>query len=227
MELNEQPINELVELVRNHKITPWEIDVEKLVALYSHKLREMEEYDIRIPARVLYSAATLLRIKSAYALNGHGNGVESEDLEELLEIEIPDRGELTIEYFVPRKLTLDDLLGALRDAISDLPRKKVKTPKRPGRMTIDVRNDVDVKLEELMSEMFLKIKKSFDGGDKPSLFNLTDEQTKEKIVLNFILMLFLCTEGKIRLEQPEPFGDIYAYPKEEKRDGSEGGQETP
>jgi chromatin segregation and condensation protein Rec8/ScpA/Scc1 (kleisin family) len=223
MEVSEQPIHELVELVRNHRLNPWDIDVGKLVTLYARKLRDGETFDIRIPARVLHLAATLLRMKSAYALNGQGDGAGAEDLEELLELEIPDRGELTIEYFVPRKLTLDDLLGALREAISELPRKRVRPTKKLGRVKLDVRQDVDVKLEELMQELFLRIKKAFEEGGSPSLFSLTREQTREELVLTFMLLIFLCSEGKIMLEQTQPFGDIFALPAGVKSSGSEGG----
>jgi chromatin segregation and condensation protein Rec8/ScpA/Scc1 (kleisin family) len=223
LDVSEQPIHELVELVRNHRLDPWDIDVGKLVTLYARKLREGETFDIRIPARVLHLAATLLRMKSAHALNGYGDGTSTEDLEELLELEIPDRGELTIEYFVPRKLTLDDLLGALREAISELPRKRVRPTKKLSRMRLDVRHDVDVKLEEIMRELFLRIEKMFGKGESPSLFSLIRRRTREELVLIFMLLIFLCSEGKIRLEQTQPFGDIFASPAEVKFGGSEGG----
>ena len=167
MAVNEQPISELVELVRNHKIDPWEVDVGKIVKVYAEKLLIDKNLDIRTPVRVFHSAATLLRIKSAYALNGRGDGSQiPEELEELLEMELPDLGELTIEYFVPRKLTLDDLLGALREAISEPPKKKEVPEKRTERMKLDVSRDIDVKLEEMLDALLKRIKEICQHGQR-------------------------------------------------------------
>ncbi len=224
MEVNEQPIMELVELVRNHKVDPWEIDIRKIVDIYGEKLLVEPITDIRTPARVLHSAATLLRIKSEHALNGNGSkGLVSEELEELLDLDIPNLGELTIEYFVPRKLTLEDLLGALREVIKEMPKRKEKIPKRLDKLRIDVAKDPDVRLEQMMEALLEKIRAIKREGKSVSLFSLVKERKRGAVVLTFYLLLSLYAERKVILEQPEMFGDIVVKTPEENTHGNEGG----
>lgn len=227
MTVNEQPLSELVELVRSHKISPWEIDVGKIVNLYAEKLLTDGALDIRTPARVFHSAATLLRIKSAYALNGDKNGQQiPEELEELLEMELPNLGNLTIEYFVPRKLTLDDLLGALRDVVLEPPKQKETSKPQVEKIKLNVSQDMDVQLEAMLDNTMDEIKKRHAQGETVTLLSLVDEKTREKVVTTFLLLLFLCSQDRITLDQPEPFEDILVQPREESADGSERGQKA-
>lgn len=224
VKVNEQPIAELVELVRSRRVSPWEVDVGKLLDIYESRVFVKQRTDLRIPVRVLHSAATLLRIKSEWALNGSGNGrEEAEDLEDILEVDLPALGELAIEYFVPCKLTLDDLLGALRAVVSEMPKRKEKDLGKPQRLKLDVSHDVDVKLEEMMRGLMKKIETMERSGKTPSLFSLVDGRKREEVVLVFYLLLFLCSDGVIALEQPEPFGDIVVRMRGERANGGEGG----
>jgi chromatin segregation and condensation protein Rec8/ScpA/Scc1 (kleisin family) len=67
----DQPIQTLLELVQQHKLDPWDIDIEKLTYLYIQRVREIVEVDLRASGRVLLTSSVLLRIKSDHALNGH------------------------------------------------------------------------------------------------------------------------------------------------------------
>jgi segregation and condensation protein A len=222
MPLTDRPIHELVGLVRDNKLDPWDVDIEKLTSMYLEKIRLMKEFDIRIPARVLLSAALLLQMKSAYALNGDGRRELEEELEELLDMDIPDIGEITLVQFVPRKITLEDLLSALKDALLEIPEKR----ERPGKRFEKVvwrGEDLDAMFREYMSRLHERIKALINSGLKVTLMNLVEERTKARVTLTFLLLLFLCSEGKVRLEQPEPFGDIFVRLSEGKPDGNSRG----
>jgi segregation and condensation protein A len=215
VQVTDRPIHELVGLVRERKLDPWDVDLEKLTSLYLEKIRLMKEFDIRIPGRVILSAALLLRMKSAYALDGDGGGEPEEELEELLDLEIPDLGEITLVQFIPRKITLGELLGALKDALLEIPEKREK-PTRKLREGIWKGEDLDAMFRQHMSGLYNRIRALVNSGIKVTLMNLVEERTRARVTLTFFLLLFLCSEGKVRLEQPEPLGDILVYLKEAK-----------
>jgi segregation and condensation protein A len=222
MRLTDRPIHELVGLVRDHKLNPWDVDLEKLTSLYLEKIRLMREFDIRIPARILLSAALLLQMKSAYALNGNGRRELEEELEELLDMDIPDIGEITLIQFVPRKITLGDLLGALKDALLEVPERRER-PSRRFEKVVWSGEDLDAMFREYMSRLCERIKALTNSGLKVTLMNLVEERTRVRVTLTFLLLLFLCSDGRVRLEQPEPFGDIIVRLAEGKPNGNSRG----
>lgn len=218
MRLTDRPIHELVGLVRDHKLDPWDVDLKKLTSVYSEKIRMMRELDIRLPGRVLLSAALLLRMKCAYALDGDGRKGFEEDLEELMDVELPDLGEITLVQFTPRKITLEDLLGVLKDALARIPEKREKPSRKLGKM--DWRGeDLDALFRSHMLRLHERIKALLNSGLKVTLMNLVEERTRARVALVFFLLLFLSSEGKVRLEQPEPFGDISVYLTEGESNG--------
>lgn len=218
MQLTDRPIHELVGLVREHKLDPWDVDIEKLTSMYLEKIRLMKELDIRVPARVLLSAAMLLRMKATCALGGNGKKITEEELEGLLDIDFPtDVGEVTLVQFVPRKITLVDLLDSLKDALDDLPEKKLK-PKRGIEKISWKSDDYEVELGKHMENLFERVKSILSSKDTLTLMDLVEKRTRANIVWTFVLLLFLSFDGKLRLEQPEPFGDILvAMPAEVKK----------
>ncbi len=212
MEVADRPIHELVDLVRGHKIDAWDVDIEKLTSVYLEKIRRMKELDIRVPGRVLLSAALLLRMKTESATNGNGKEKLEAELEELLEMEMPDLGEVTLMQFVPRKITVLDLLGALKDALNEMPEAKEKIAKKIEKI-IWKSEGLESLFRELEDALLKRIIDLANSGKTVSLFGLVKNRTRSEFSMTFITLLFLCNEKKIALEQPEEFGDILVIPK--------------
>jgi chromatin segregation and condensation protein Rec8/ScpA/Scc1 (kleisin family) len=205
--LSDQPIHVLLELVQKHKLDPWDIDIGKLSAIYLKKIGEAKELDLRVPGRAVLSASVLLRIKSNCALNGNGKkGLEAAE-EERLDIELPDFGELAIPQFAARKIELTDLLGALKEALAEIPEKKVSSEqKMVGRIWSP--DDFEQQMEREMPRLLDRIRALAAAKGTVTLLDLLEQPTRDSIVLTFFVVVFLCAEGKVRLEQPEPFGPI-------------------
>jgi len=207
MNLSDQPVQELVELVRSHKLSAWDVDIAKLIAIYREKLRQNGEVDLRIPSRVMHSSATLLRLKSEIAIRGESN-VTDEEVEEMLNMELPEVGDLTIEFFSPHGITLQELLSHLREALAAIPERKEKRRPEKGRLAVDVQRDIDAMFSKWMEEILSKIVRMVREGRVPTFFSLLSERSRVEIVRVFITLIFLFSDGKVRLEQQEPFSDI-------------------
>ncbi|MCS7131628.1 MAG: segregation/condensation protein A, partial [Hadesarchaea archaeon] len=118
----DQPFQILLELVQAHKLDPWDVDIEKLTDVFLRRMRELHELDIRVSARALLSASILLRIKSDRMLNGDGHGqVVEEEIEEVLDIDLPELGPVLMIQRAPHMITLADLLSGLREALREVP----------------------------------------------------------------------------------------------------------
>ncbi|MEM2299674.1 MAG: segregation/condensation protein A [Candidatus Hadarchaeales archaeon] len=222
MNLSDQPVQELVELVRLHKLSPWDVDISKLISIYRAKLKQTNEVDLRVPSRVVHSSATLLKIKSEIAVRGESE-VTSEEIEEMLNIELPELGELTIEFFAPQRITLEDLLGSLREVLATIPETKEKKPVKREELKVDIQRDIDAMLLRWMEDLLLKIKKMVNEGKTPTFFSLLSEKSRVEFVRVFLTLIFLSSDGKIRLEQSEPFTDIKIELLDGGKDGDTGG----
>jgi len=222
MDPSDQPVQELVELVRSHKLSPWDVDISKLLLIYKTKLERAEDLDLRVPGRVIHSSATLLKIKSEIAVRGESK-VTSEEIEEMLDIELPQLGEMTIEFFAPERISLSDLLASLREALASIPeRKEEKKPIRKEELKIDFERDIDAMFPKWMEEILSRIKKMVGEGRTPTFFSLLTERSPTEFIRIFLTLLFLCSSGKIRMEQPEPLSDIKIELVEAGGDGSKG-----
>ncbi|MEM2192808.1 MAG: hypothetical protein QXG38_04265, partial [Candidatus Hadarchaeales archaeon] len=181
------------------------------ITVYSQKIREGG--DIRASAKILYSAAFLLRMKSEAALNGNGKKI-GEETDELLEMidELPDLGEITLLHLAPRRITLQDLLGYLKEALKEIPLEEAQEIKPEvrawGKEDFKAIQDSDITLEEKIPLVYTRIKEALKSSGFLTLLDLVPVKTREEILWVFISLLFLCTEGKIRMQQDEPFGEI-------------------
>ena len=218
--LTDQPIQTLLELVQQHKLDPWDIDIEKLAFLYIQRVREIVEVDLRASGRALHSSSVLLRIKSDYALNGHTTQGVGEETDDMLDLNLPDLGQINIIQSTPRKITLVDLLGALKDALSEVPEKKLIISKKIEKIIQSV-NEYEINIIKHMAILHKRILELMESGKNLTLLTLVEEKTRIAIARILLLLLYLCAEGKISLEQPEMFGEIYiSPPKQVAKDGN-------
>lgn len=206
--LTDQPIQTLLELVQQHRLDPWDVDLEKLTHVYLKKIQEMTEPDLRASGRALLSASVLLRIKSSYTRNGNGNGQAAEEgLEDLLEVDFPDLGEITLVQNTPRKITLADLIGALQEALAEMPAKRI-IPSKKMEKIVKILSEYETNIDKYMEELYKRIFNLVKAGERVTLFTLIEERTRLAVARTLLLLLFLCSEGKVILEQPDMFGDI-------------------
>ena len=216
----DQPFQILLGLVQEHKLDPWDVDIEKLAGVYMQRVREMREFDLRVSGRTLLSASMLLRMKSDFVFNGRKNPETEEELKEMFDIDLPELGQITIIERTPRKITLLDLMGALQEALKDTPIRKL-VHRRKLEKIMQTLSEYHINIERNLEELYQRVKSLAASGKEISLSVLVFERTRLAVARTLLLLLFLNIQGKVVLRQPEPFGEIFAsLPAEEGYHGS-------
>jgi len=216
----DQPFQILLGLVQEHKLDPWDVDIEKLAGVYLQRVREMREFDLRVSGRTLLSASMLLRMKSDFVFNGRKNPEAEEELKEMFDIDLPELGQITIIERSPRKITLLDLMGALQEALKDTPIRKL-VHRRKLEKIMQTLSEYHINIERNLEELYQRVKSLAASGKEISLSVLVFERTRLAVARTLLLLLFLNIQGKVVLRQPEPFGEIFAsLPAEEGYHGS-------
>lgn len=203
----DQPFQILLELVQGHKLDPWEVDIEKLTTIFVRHLREKGRPDLRISGRALLSASTLLRMKSDRVLNGGEGALDDSELEEFPYIDLPDLGRISIIPRALRKITLDELMGALREALEDIPPPKSRQSRKLEKIFRKL-SDYQVNIEGHLDELYQRIKSSLSSSGEV-IFSQLAERTRLAVVRTLLLLLILFARGKVVLRQADPFGEIF------------------
>jgi segregation and condensation protein A len=205
----DQPFQILLGLVQEHKIDPWDVDIGKLAEVFIKHIKEMEELDLRVSGRTVLSASVLLRMKSDYVLNENGNGnVAEEELQDVLDIGLPELGPVMLIHQSPRKITIADLLGALQEALQDEP--NIKHPIRRGLEKImRVLSEYDINIEKYLEKMHHRITELAKDGHNVTFSELITEKTRIAVARTLLLLLLLCGQKKVALAQDDLFGEIF------------------
>ncbi len=220
--LFDQPFQILLNMAREDKIDPWDVDINKVADLYVQKIRKREKLDLRVSGRALSSASVLLRMKAETSPNNGGSEEEEEMLEEL-DFDMPDVGPLTIIRKNPQQITLSDLAKSLQDVLKE-PDKEEREKKRAktAQKVIRQLDDYHINIEDHIQEFHEKIALLASNGERINFTELLPEKNKLEIARNLLLALFLSSRGKISLHQEEPFDDIYVKLIKPPEDGNDG-----
>lgn len=214
----------IIETIRKEKINPWDIDITKLSESCLARIRDMRVLDYRIPAKVVLSSAILLRMKSDTLTLKTTKELMQEYTEDYYD-GVEQRPEMGIIKEFPllepslirapkRKVTIVDLLSALRKVLKE---EAVKTTRRKTRQKMAIKIELpEIDITKKVAMFFSKVKTLISGKPFVTFFGVLAERNKKQIVENFMPMLYLSNEGKIRLEQENYHEDIKIYLKEDK-----------
>ncbi len=236
--LFEGPLDLLLHLVRQNRVEITDIPIALITDQYLQYLRLMEQMNLEIASEFLIMASTLIEIKSRTLLPKPPKPQEEEEAEDpraelaarleeysrykaavetlkaweqdrlqwyfrnpenaSAEYELPlDEGELSADWLAK---ALDKLLS---DAIEADEPPSVIVPKK--RISLRIR----------MVEVWRKVS-STGRGKKVRFRELLEEKfTRWDVVLTFLCMLELLKQGRLRVEQETPFGEIELMVKEE------------
>lgn len=196
-------------------LDPWNIEICKLTNSFLKYIKNLKTLDFRIPAKVVLVAAILLKLKSemlSLPKKDEEYFPEQESFDEyglikqqLSEMELKP----SIQRFVKRKVTLDELVDALQKAMR-VKEKKETTKKFLGRRLrkeIDIGEiDIEERINGLMSSidgLLLKLK-----SDKIEFSKIVEKWERDEIVRNFMPLLYLSTRGELIAEQKKFFDEI-------------------
>ncbi|MFX1485730.1 MAG: hypothetical protein ACFFBS_01250 [Promethearchaeota archaeon] len=206
----------LTDVVKLSKVSPWNIDLDELVHGFLEKMLTLSLVNFRVSGIALLSASILYRMKTELALT-LGEGEEESNLSEEFKLLPPIRPPFRL---VSRKVTIDELLIALEDAL----RQEVESKKRkPVTKTIeletpDVVYEVEpdkAEIEKTLALVYERIRTLSHNGEPIRFSQLILEKRKIIMVRTFVCILLLSFRGKIDIWQEEPFGEIFVKLLEE------------
>jgi len=228
----DDPVEILVKMAERGEIDPWNIDITEVTDRFFAEMEKQEILDLRLSARTLLYAATLLRIKSDYLKDPGWGSDEEEDLGIPVDDGSGDAGDShsfhdpvsMLEHEIKRRLlrknmrkqpiTLYDLINLLRNAEKEERRRQREVWSFDGLLytTEDV---VSIAHEEAYQENAMHVLTCCADctvlGGKVTLSEVAKRLTWPPVHV-YIPLLFLMHEGYLELTQETFFGEVYIEP---------------
>ena len=234
VQTGEDPIALLVQMAERGEIDPWDVDIIPIIDRFFTEAENQRSFDLRVSGRMLFYAATLLRIKAEYfddkSIDDENDG-ESDTWEDFFE----DDGSLGIirrergsgdpipflEQEISRRLQRKSfrkqpvsvymLINLLRDA-----EKEERRRQRESYSSLDfssfAEDVLDIAHEEAyqdaVAQVFSCCHKLSEQDENVTLSRLADEFDASRHQV-FISLLFLAYDGFLSLYQTEFFGEVY------------------
>ena len=236
LQVFEGPMDLLMHLIEKNKIDIYDIPIVTITDQYLEYVRQMEHDDMNVTSEFLVMAATLLDIKSRMLLprdedeDSEEGDPRDELVRRLLEYKMfkymseelreknrhagftyfkPQDLPEEVRSFVP-PLNYEELIGdrtaqSLQDVFRDvLKRKKSRVdPIRSGFGKIQ-REEISVADKQLYVRAYLE---NHPHADFREMLEL--ENSREEIIVTFLVILELMKSQKIRITQDEAFGRIW------------------
>ena len=229
-----EPLGILVELARDGKIDPWDIDIVQLTDSFLGRVEKLKKMDLRISSRTLLYSAILLRMKSSGILEIEKEEVDEFDSAFLDDQDLPEPGEfpipkLPVRRVSTRPVTLNELILELKKAEKSLSRRNEKkalliAEKPPSRLQLTTGDVLGIAHEETISSrlalIWTRLAELFMA--QPVVVFSSFLETSEDRVMDYLSLLFLASNRKIWLFQNELFEELYIYPGEESGVSTEG-----
>ncbi len=189
---------------------PWDIDLVVLAERFMDHVRKTKEEDLRIPAKVILTAAILYRMK----VDSITAAEEIEDAESLVaaenvsEEEHADASGIKIPPIsVPLlrktqgKVSLDELINALDRAMTIKNRREAREVFQIELKGEDITESIEGLFEKICDRICV---------DKILKFSsFLDKSDRKDILRNFNSLLHLSNQERVFIDQPEMFGEIY------------------
>ena len=201
-------------IVNVQNMDPWNIDLVKLTESFMNFLKAAKDLDFRIPAKIVFVAAILLRLKADYLSIFEDK--ESE-IEEALREHKPfeelgiDPNLIKLGYpmkrIPKRQVTMDELIVALKKAMTVDKRREDKRANVQARVEAQLK--VEEGIEQRIEKVMADIETALKSQDKVEFKQIVGEWKKDKIVERFVPVLHLEQDKKISADQEEFFKQIW------------------
>ena len=200
-------------IVSLENIDPWNVDLVKLTDGFIKYINKLEQLDFRIPAKIVFVVAVLLRLKSNYLSIFE----EEETIEEMAkQPEFVDLGidpnliqlGLPMKRLPRRQVTLDELITALRKVLVVTERRTERRRLWQSKLQAQIsEEDIGKRIEKLMNDIDKLMEKM--EKDKVEFSQVVAKWSRNRIVDSFIPLLHLEQNQKIKTEQEDFFKEIW------------------
>lgn len=208
-------------IVNVQNMDPWNIDLVKLTESFINFIKAVKDLDFRIPAKIVFVAAILLRLKADYLSIFEEK--ESE-IEEALKEQKPfeelgiDPNLVKLGYpmkrIPKRQVTMDELIDALKKAMVVDKRREDKRANVQARVEAQLK--VEEGIEQRIEKVMADIETALKSQDKVEFKQIVGDWKKENVVKHFVPVLHLEQDKKISAEQEEFFKQILISKYKEK-----------
>jgi len=219
----------LYDLVKSEEMDPWDIDLSILSKKYLETIKKLHEMNFTISGKVILASAILLKIKSQKLVEedlvNFENIINPPEEEFILEgldeesLEALEENRIVIIPKMPqprrRKVSLQDLVGALQKALKVEQRRVVR---REYDLDIPevIPPEKKININELIDNIYNKIINFFKTDSSLTFSKLAGSDRREDKIATFVPLLHLDHQRRIDMLQNEHFGEINIKIKEEK-----------
>lgn len=212
-------------IITEEGMDPWDVDVIKLADAFREYVTRMGSLDFRVPARLIIIAAFLLRMKADILMWEEEQRTLAQqsqlppiDLSKVPELQVP------VKRTPTRRVTLEELVSALEKAFGTQERREGRLERARERVEEVVGTDDQFDVTKKINELYARITETVEqlkSGTLP-FSSLVTKWERREIVHSLLGLLHISSEGRIELQQEEPFKEIYV----KLRDASEGPKKT-
>jgi len=196
----------LFDLLRLHRIKPWDIDVANILNSFLAEIKKNGYIDFSISGTALLSSASIHRMKSELILRMEESPKKPEPKPQE---EIPPPLFLPIR-FEYSSASIEDLLKAIEKVLMD--ERLLSLMDEQLIKPVNVVKHLDEflsKIDEHIENFFALVLESSKVNKIVSFKKLMRNRSIIEIIRSFIMLLFLANKGKIRIFQDGEFNDIY------------------
>jgi len=207
----------IYQIVSLENLNPWDVDLVKLTGSFVKYMNQLQlkEINFRMPAKIVFLAAVLLRLKADYLSIFE----EAETIEDVAKqagpLEQLGIDPNLIHLGVPmkrmpkRQITLDELMGALKKAMEVRVKREIRRQVWEERLRVQFTEEEDIakRIDEMMKEIDEKITKT--KGESVSFSDVVKEWKREEVVGKFVPLLHLEQNQKIQTKQEDFFKEIW------------------
>lgn len=202
-------------IVSLEQLNPWDVNLVKLSESFLKFIKNIQDLDFRIPAKVVFVATILLRLKADYLSIFEE---EEDSVEDMLKEDKPfaelgiDPNLVQLGYPMrrapKRQVTLEELIVALRKALAVRERKeeRVKIARRQLDIVTVTEEDMTIRTEKMLKEIDDLMQKLHK--DKIGFTQIVREWKRDKVIEKFVPLLHLESDGKVVGEQEDWFKEI-------------------
>ncbi len=189
---------------------PWDIDLVVLAERFMDYVKKTKEGDLRIPAKVILTAAILYRMKvdsitaaeeiqkaEILEISGDSSGKDDVDASG---IKIPPIS-VPLLRKTQGKVSLDELINALDKAMTIKNRREAREVFQIELKGEDITESIEGLFEKICDRICV---------DKILKFSsFLDKSDRKDVLRSFNSLLHLSNQERVFIDQPEMFGEIY------------------